>query len=149
MQNFTFFPLTCATFPSLHSYQGTNALSNLPYRSFGNKVKAASSTWGLCCSSNLSTASHMHEKMDRVRIAHRGKDQNEPEHHALIFTVQLAVLAIWEPRLVHMRHQHLILVPCQKGDSPAAHQITEKCSGKWPCWHGLKRPATSYHHTCH
>lgn len=109
--------------PPLYYYQGTNALSNLPYVSLGNKVRTASSNRGLCWLSNLSTASHTHEKMKRARTAHRGEDQNDPEYHALLFTVQLATPAIWEPRLVHMRQQHPTLVPCQKADSPTSHQI--------------------------
>lgn len=87
--------------PPLYYYQGTNALSNLPYMSSGNKVRTASSNRGLCWWSNLSTASHTQEKMERARTAHRGEDQNDPEYRALLFTVQLATPAIWEPRPVH------------------------------------------------
>lgn len=108
--------------PPLYYYQGTNALSNLPYMSLGNKVRTASSNRGLCWSSNLSTASHTQEKMERARKAHRGEDQNDPEYRALLFTVQLATPAIWEPRPVH---ETAASHPCALPESPTSHQISD------------------------
>lgn len=40
--------------------------------------------------------------MNRVRITDSGKDYSNPQHSELIFTVQLALITIWELSLLHV-----------------------------------------------